>query len=333
MSKIRVIHIGCGNIGKGVLRYMKQRNMEIVAAIDNNPAILNKDIAGLIGLDEPTGIKVTDNLEAALEESKPTVAMITTSSFIRDIKEASIQCLSRGIHVITSAEEACYPWDCAPEDSKELDELAKAHNATIVGSGNNNMYNNALRGFASGINRIDTMTITDIHNLDNFGPHLAQSQGAGLTVEEFNAMFANAGEQMKDAPDLITPFLKSTVSTMGWTVKNESKSFEPCIAEEDVYSTALDTLIPKGRCIGMTTTITIETNEGPVAKIQIQTRTFGKGVNKPGYTSWSFKGDPDLKADVVELHASEHTSAGLVNRIEDVFVSPRGFILLSDMPK
>ena len=134
-QKIKAVQYGVGKMSVYTMRYMLEKGIEIVGAIDVNPAVIGKDIGEILGKDK-LGVVVTDAKQAreTLENTKPDVCIVTTRSLFSEVEEPFMLCAELGINAISTCEEAFYPQNSNPTLTKKIDELAKKNNCTITGT-------------------------------------------------------------------------------------------------------------------------------------------------------------------------------------------------------
>ncbi len=337
MEKVKAVQYGVGKMSLFTMRYMLEKGIEIVGAIDVNPDVIGKDIGEILG-QEKLGVTVSDAKDASnvLDNTKPDICIVTTRSLISELDEPLTLCASKGINAITTCEEAFFPMNSNPTFTKRIDEIAKAHNCTITGSGYQDIYwGQLISSIAGATQKIIKIKGSSSYNVEEYGLALAEAHGAGLTLSEFDEKIASIDRIPDDQRQAVIEKGEYMPSYMwnvnGWlcaklglTVKRQTQKCVPQTNKDDIYSSTLNMTIKAGDATGMSAVVTTETEEG----IIIESECIGKVYNSEEFDKnvWTVEGEPTTTITVEKPSTVELTCATVVNRIPDVISSKPGYI-------
>jgi 2,4-diaminopentanoate dehydrogenase len=128
---------------------------------------------------------------AALGQAADAV-VIATTSFLAEVAADIREAVAAGSNVITTAEEAAFPWHYDPGLADELDQLARGKGVTILGAGvNPGLAFDALVLTASGAGHCaKSIRVERVVDLSGFGVTVLRRLGIGFSPREFAAGIA-----------------------------------------------------------------------------------------------------------------------------------------------
>jgi hypothetical protein len=117
------------------------------------------------------------------------VVLVATTSFLGEIAEDLREAVEAGSNVITTAEEAAFPWHFDEQLASELDALARARKVTILGAGlNPGFVFDALVLTASGVvATVDAIRVERVVDLSGFSTAILRRLGIGFGPADFAA--------------------------------------------------------------------------------------------------------------------------------------------------
>ncbi|MDA0747584.1 MAG: dihydrodipicolinate reductase [bacterium] len=225
---IRLVQIGLGPLGQMLTPYLQERsNLKITGAVDIDPNKTGKDLGTLCGLPSPMGVPIATSLDGALT-GKPDVAVITTVSELEKLVPLLEQAIRHNLHVVSTCEELSYPWQTHPDLSQKIDDLARQHNVSVLGTGINPGYlMDFLPTAATAVCRnVQKLRIERIQDATLRRLPFRQKIGAGLSVEEFNQRVAT--QKIRHVG--LTESMHMVAARLGWTLDRTEDLVEPIIA-------------------------------------------------------------------------------------------------------
>jgi 2,4-diaminopentanoate dehydrogenase len=245
---IRVIQYGLGAIGCAAARLVLSRpGLQLVGAVDRNPALAGKDLGEVLGLDRNLGVAVTDKPVMLFAQTRAdTVIHCTTSSFA-EAYEHLTEIVRAGLHCVTSCEEALFPYYRHKVLAGKLDDLCIQKSAVVVGTGVNPglVMDTLALLLTMACQRIDAARVLRVVDAGTRREALQRKVGASLSETQFNAL----NQQRKVGHVGLAESLFFLADGLGWALDELNESVAPVIAEKTVQTKFLT--VPKGAVAGV----------------------------------------------------------------------------------
>lgn len=232
---IRVIHIGLGPIGAGVVRQVANRKgFKIVGAVDVDPAKAGRDLGEVAGVGRTLKIKVSDDIRKATKSSKPDVAVLCTSSSMKKVLPQIESIVKLKVPIVSTTEELAYPSKANMKYARAIHALAKKYKVAILGTGvNPGFVMDALPIMLTGVcERVDAVRVDRVQDARIRRLPFQQKIGAGLTRAQFQAKVDDASVRHVG----LTESVSMIADALGWTLDRITDEIQPRIAAEGVSS-------------------------------------------------------------------------------------------------
>src|SRR3954453_20555451 len=130
---IRVVHVGLGPIGAGIVRQVAARKgLTIVGAVDIDPEKIGKDLGEIAGTGRRARVTVQGDLGRTLKTASPDVVMLCTSSALRAVRPQVETILKAKVPIVSTTEELAYPWYTQKRLATAIDQLAKKARVAVL---------------------------------------------------------------------------------------------------------------------------------------------------------------------------------------------------------
>lgn len=328
MGRIKAIVYGVGEMGKLTTKLMVEKGVIIVGAV-GHVSNIGKDVGEVAGLGYPLNVQIRDDADAVLSQQQADIAVLSLFTEMERMYPYLKKCIESGLNVITTSEEALYPWLTSPELTAKLDKLAKEHGVTVTGGGYEDGLWVSIMGVLSGASHtVESIATKEKWNADDYGPVVAEYFHVGSTKEEFNNWLK---ERSSEGGGYLRPFLECQIADLGLTAKSVKQTFEPIIEDVDLEAKSIGKLVKRGEVVGMAEIMEIETEQG----IKFRGEMIGK-IYRPGeidVIEGYIKGVPELRLTGDGISVRVATCTQMVNRIPDIINAEPGFITVEKLPR
>jgi len=326
MPAIRVFHVGLGPIGAAILKHVAERpGFKIVGAVDVDPAKIGRDVGDVTELSGRLGLRVSGDLKKALKAAKPHIAVLCTSSSIKEVLPQLEVILKAKVPVVTTTEELAYPGYTHIRLARRIHALAKTAKAAVLSTGVN-------PGFAmdalpimltAACERVDRVVVNRIQDARIRRLPFQQKIGAGLTTEQFQRKVA-AGTVRHVG---LTESVAMIADALGWTLDRISDRIEPKLAAVTTSSEFL--AVDPGYVCGIVQDGVGYRKGEPVIRLHMEAYLGAPET----YDAIEIEGMPRLSVKFDGgIHGDAATIAMVVNSIPRVLQAPPGLHTMRDMP-
>jgi hypothetical protein len=324
-KKIRAIQYGIGPIGASILKLMREKEaIEIIGAIDNDPAKIGKDLGEVIGAgDAPWGVKVSGDARGVLEQSAD-VVMHTTSSSLPKVVDQLLACMDVGSCVVSTCEELSYPYRTHPELATQLDKAAKENGVALVGTGVNPGFvmDKLVITLAAVSQRVEHAKALRIVDASKRRLPLQKKIGAGLSVEEFRARVKEGTIKHVGLPESVA----MVADSLGLRVDEITETIEPKVATDRVQTEFLT--VEAGQAAGVHQIARGLSDGKELIYMELQMYV---GAKDPADTV-ELKGHPDISLVIPGgSHGDIATASVAVNSIPAILEAPAGLRTSRDL--
>lgn len=322
---MRVMQIGLGPIGCAVSRLLIQKSgWHIVAAVDADPAMQGRDLGEVVGLEQRLGVPVTRDL-AAVQGADIDLAFLTTVSTFPEVLPTLSTLICHGIDVVSSTEELFYPYYRYAEQASTLDDLAKQHGVSVLGTGINPGFvmDTLVLLFTGVCQHITRIAVTRVANASGARPSLQKKLGLGLTPD----IFAEYTAQRHVGVFGLVDSLAFVAHVLKWQMDDFKERLVPVIADRPVRLAR--GRVEPGQVCGVRYMVKGMSHGKEVISFDLRMYLEAENVRDTIY----IEGTPTLETTIKSTDMGDVAAAGLlVNMSPLVHQARAGLLTMVDLP-
>lgn len=323
---IKVLHVGLGPIGAGVVRQVAERKgFRIVGAADIDPAKEGRDLGEVAGVGRALRIKVSGDMKKAIKSAKPDVIVLCTSSSLKKVLPQVEQILKLKVPIVSTTEELAYPTKANMRYARAIHQLAKKSKVAVVGTGvNPGFVMDALPIALTGVcERVESIRIDRVQDARIRRLPFQQKIGAGLTREQFQKKVDEGSVRHVGLAESVSMIADS----LGWKLDRITDEIQPKMATLTVASEFL--AVDPGYVSGI-----VQDGVGYRDGAALITLHMEAYLGAPeSFDAVEIVGSPPLKMKLAGgVHGDIATASIVVNSLPKILDVSPGLHTMRDMP-
>ena len=326
MEPVRVLHVGLGPIGAGIVRQVIGRKwLKIAGAVDVDPGKIGRDLGQVCGLGRPIGVAVTEDLVKTIKAVRPDVAVLCTHSSLKRVLATFEAVLKLKVPIVSTTEELAYPVRANAAPAKRIDELARRARVAVLGTGvNPGFVMDALPiALTSVCERVEAIEVDRVQDARIRRLPFQQKIGAGLSPDVFQAKAKEGSIRHVGLAESISMI----ADAFGWRLDRITDDIAPKLATEAVASEYLK--VEAGAVCGIVQDGVGYRDGTPVIRLHMEAY-----LGAPeSYDAVRIDGSPALSMKIAGgVHGDIATASIVVNSIPKVLVATPGLHTMRDLP-
>jgi len=323
---IRVLHVGLGPIGAGVVRQVAERKgFRIVGAADIDPAKADRDLGEVAGVGRALRVKVSGDVKKAIKASKPHVVVLCTSSSLKKVLPQIEEILKLKVPIVSTTEELAYPTKANMRYARAIHQLAKKSKVAVLGTGvNPGFVMDALPIALTGVcERVESIRIDRVQDARIRRLPFQQKIGAGLTREQFQKKVDDGSVRHVGLAESISMI----ADALGWKLDRITDDIQPKMATLTVSSEFL--AVDPGYVCGIVQDGLGYRDGTPVITLHMEAY-----LGAPeSFDAVEVVGSPALKMKLAGgVHGDIATASIVVNSLPKILGVTPGLHTMRDMP-
>jgi hypothetical protein len=323
---IRVMHVGLGPIGAGVVRQVAERSgFKIVGAADIDENKIGRDLGEVAGAGRTLRVKVSGDVRKAIKTAKPDVVVLCTSSSLKRVTPQIEEILKLRVPIVSTTEELAYPTKANMKFARAIHQRARKSKVAVLGTGvNPGFVMDALPIGLTGVcERVEAVRVDRIQDARIRRLPFQQKIGAGLTREQFQKKVDDGSVRHVGLAESISMIAEA----FGWKLDRITDEIQPRMATETVASEYL--AVDPGYVCGIVQDGVGYRNGNPVITLHMEAY-----LGAPeSYDAVEIDGSPTLRMKLAGgVHGDIATASIVVNSLPKILDAAPGLHTMRDMP-